>query len=125
MKTNARRTIRDVDTYIAMAPKEARPKLSQLRQIVRAAAPEADEIISYKMPYYKYHGAMVGFAAFKDHIGFFGALSPEDRIEFRDYEIGKGTIRFPLDKPLPAASITKLVKMRKKLNEARGNSRKY
>ena len=122
MKVRSKRIVRgqvkDVDTYILHAPKETRTKLSQLRQIVKSAAPEAEEVISYKMPYFKYQGALVGFAAFKDHIGFFGTLTDQERSEFRNFEVGKGTIRFPLDKPLPVASITKLVKARKKRNES-------
>lgn len=109
----------DVDTYIAKAPREARTKLSQLRKIVKTVAPEAEEVISYKMPYYRYHGVLVGFAAFKDHIGFFGALTPKERDEFDNFEVGKGTIRFPLNEPLPVESITKLIMARKKRNESK------
>lgn len=113
-----------VDEYIASAPKEAQARLSELRAIVKSAASEADEVISYRMPYYKYHGALVGFAAFKNHIGFFGALSAEDKKEFKDYKIGRGTIQFPFDKPLPAASIGKLIKARKKNTMRRKATRK-
>ncbi len=109
----------DVDSYIAHSHKRARAKLIQLRRIVRSAVPEAEEVISYNMPYYKYRGTLGGFAAFKDHIGFFGALASQERAEFRAFEIGKGTIRFPLDKPLPAASITKMIRARKKRKDSR------
>lgn len=112
-------SIRSVDEYIAVAPEQARAKLVQLRNIVKAAAPKAEERISYGMPYYKYHRALVGFAAYKNHIGLYGALTEEQRHEFRDYEITKGTIRLPLDRPLPIKLIKKLIKERVEHNEAR------
>ena len=120
-KQNARTgaSITSVDEYIAVAPEQARAKLVQLRNIVKAAAPKAEERISYGMPYYKYHRALVGFAAYKNHIGLYGALTEEQRHEFRDYEITKGTIRLPLDRPLPIKLIKKLIKERVEHNEAR------
>jgi len=120
-----RRKVKDnaksVDEYLATVPKEARAKLAQLRKIVKAAAPDADEGISYRMPYYNYHGALVYFAAFKNHIGFFvpTPVIEEHKRELRGYETAKGTVRFPIDKPLPVALIKKLVKARIKKNEAR------
>jgi uncharacterized protein YdhG (YjbR/CyaY superfamily) len=111
---------KDVSAYIAAAPKEARPKLLQLRKIVKAAAPDAVEAISYAMPYYKYHGALVGFAAFKNHIGFYvGTLVQQHTRELEGYETSKGTVRFPLDKPLPVSIIKKLLKARIEANLAR------
>ena len=110
---------KDVDDYIAAAPKQVQAKLVQLRKIVKAVAPESRERISYGMPYYEYHGALAGFAAFKNHIGFFGALSKKDQREFKGYETAKGTVRFPLDKPLPVALIKKLVKARVIRNNAK------
>jgi len=110
---------KDVDDYIAAVPKEVQAKLVQLRKIVKAVAPESSERISYGMPYYEYHGALAGFAAFKNHIGFFGALSEKDKQEFKGYETAKGTVRFPLDKPLPGALIKKLVKARVIRNKAK------
>jgi len=110
---------KDVDDYIAAAPKEVQAKLVQLRKIVKAVAPESRERISYGMPYYEFHGALAGFAAFKNHIGFFGALSKRQRQEFKGYETPKGTVRFPLDKPLPVALIKRLVKARVRRNKAK------
>lgn len=110
---------RDVDAYIKAAPKEAHFKLVELRKIIRATAPGADESISYRMPYYNYNGALVWFAAFKNHIGFF--LRPpvikEHRQELKRYETTKSTVRFPIDKPLPVALIRKLIKSRISKNE--------
>jgi uncharacterized protein YdhG (YjbR/CyaY superfamily) len=109
---------RSVSEYLKTAPKAARPKLVQLRAIVKATVPQAEEGISYKMPYYKYHGALVGFAAFKDHIGFFpGSIVKEFKRELEGFETARGSVRFPLDKPLPAALIKKLLKARMKRNE--------
>src|SRR6266699_557549 len=91
---------KDVDAYIAAAPTEARSKLVQLRKIIKAAAPKADEVISYKVPYYKYHGALVYFAAFKNHIGFFvpPPIIEEHKLELKGYETAKATVRFPTGK---------------------------
>lgn len=114
---------KNVDAYIAAAPEDVRGKLTRLRKIVRAAAPEASESISYAMPYYKYHGALLGFAAFKNHIGLYGALPDAERHEFelKGYETSKGTVRFPSDKPLPVALIKKLIKARMKKNAGLGS----
>lgn len=111
---------KDVDEYIAMAPEDTRAKLSQLRSIIRVAVPEAKEVISYKMPYYQHHGAIGGFAVYKKHIGFFGTVPAEYMEEAKDYFSGKGTLRLPLDEPLPVELIKKLVKARMKRNEDRG-----
>jgi uncharacterized protein YdhG (YjbR/CyaY superfamily) len=120
-KKNAksRASVKTVDEYIVAAPEEARSKLVQLRETVKSVAPEAEEGISYGMPFYKYHRSLVGFAAYKSHIGLYGALTEEQRHDFRNYETAKGTIRFPLDKPLPVQLIKKLIKERIKNNEAR------
>lgn len=108
----------DVDAYIAAAPKEAQAQLVELRKIIKAAAPKAEEGISYRMPYYTYYGSLAGFAAFQDHISLFGSLSEEHQQWFRGYETAKGTIRFPLGKGLPVALIRRLIKARMRRNEA-------
>ncbi len=108
------RAAKDVDAYIKAAPKEAQGKLAQLRKIIRSAAPKAEERISYSMPYYHYHGRLLYFAAQRNHIGFY-ILPPiveQHRDELTGYETTKGTIRLPLDEPLPTALIRKLVKAR-------------
>ena len=112
---------KDVDAYIAAAPTETRAKLVQLRKIIKTAAPKADEGIGYGMPYYKYHGARMASAAFKNHIGFFGVSSvvEEHRHELKGYhQTAKGTVHFPINKPLPVTLIKKLVEARIKKNEA-------
>lgn len=114
-----------VDEYLAGVPKEARATLEKLRKTIKAAAPMASEGISYQMPMYKHHGMVVGFAAFKDHCSIFpgSAVMETHKEELSRYDTSKGTIRFPANKPLPAALIKKLVKARIKENEARAKGK--
>jgi uncharacterized protein YdhG (YjbR/CyaY superfamily) len=116
---------KSVDAYLIAAPQEAQTKLSQLRRIVKAAAPKASEGISYGMPYYKSDGALVGFAAFKSHIGFFpGAIVRDFKKDLKGYETAKGTVRFSLEKPLPVALIKKLIKASLKRNKDRAAAKR-
>ena len=117
---------RNVDEYLAGVPKEARATLEKLRQTIKAAAPMASEVISYQMPMYKHHGMVIGFAAFKDHCSIFPGSAVIDayKEELTRYDTSKGTIRFPANKPLPAALVKKLVKARIAENEARANKKK-
>ena len=117
---------RDVDEYLAGVPKEARAVLEKLRQTIKAAAPMASEVISYQMPMYKHHGMVIGFAAFKGHCSIFpgGAITDSFKKELKGYSTSKGTIRFPVNKPLPATLVKKLVKARIKENEARAAKRR-
>ncbi|HEY4942048.1 MAG TPA: DUF1801 domain-containing protein [Rhizomicrobium sp.] len=115
---------KSVDAYIKAAPQSVRAKLVQLRQIVKSLAPDADEGISYGMPYYKWNGALVGFAAFKKHIGFFpGAIVSDFKRELAGYETAKGTVRFPLEEPLPVMLIRKLIRASLKRNEMKAPKR--
>jgi uncharacterized protein YdhG (YjbR/CyaY superfamily) len=113
-------TAKSVDSYIAAAPEEARAMLRQLREIVTSAVPAAEERISYQMPMYKHHGWLVGFAAFKHHVGVY-ALSATFLDQFAEavepYKAGKGTLRFPIGKPIPVALVKKLVKAKARANE--------
>lgn len=110
---------REVDAYIAAAPKEAQPHLRQLRALIKEAAPEAEERISYRMPYYNYRGHLVYFSVFKNHVGLYPAGYAEKYPALSKYMAGKGTLRFPLHEPLPAALIKKFIKTRVKENEAK------
>ena len=112
---------KDVDAYIATAPKEVRRKLKEIRTVIRKAAPDAEERISYGIPYYGYKGRLAYFAAFKKHIGLYvpTPVIEEHKSELTNYETAKATIRFPLNKKLPLGLIKKLVKARMKKNEAR------
>lgn len=109
----------EVDAYIAAAPKTVQPKLRQLRKLIKDAAPQASEFISYKIPYYDFHGRMVYFAAFKDHISFFvpGKATSKFGAQLKRYRKSgqsTATIIFPFDEPLPTTLITGLVKARAK-----------
>ena len=117
---------RSVDEYLAGVPKEARAVLEKLRRTIRAAAPMASEGISYQMPMYKHHGMVIGFAAFKDHCSIFpgSAVMDAHKEELKRYSTSKGTIRFSVNKPLPATLVRKLVRARIKENEARAAKRK-
>ena len=110
---------KDVDEYIAKAPKEVRGKLKELRAIIKSAAPNAEERISYGMPYYAYKGRLAYFQLWTKHIGLYvpTPVIKEHESELRDYETAKATVRFPLNKKLPVALIKKLVKARVKKNE--------
>lgn len=110
-----------IDEYIADAPKEVRPTLEKIRKTIRQAAPEATEAISYGLATFKQNGNLVHFGAFKNHIGFYPAPSgiEEFKEELKQYQAGKGTIQFSLDKPIPYDLIKKIVKFRVKNNTAK------
>ena len=111
-----------VDEYLTAVPPEARTALAKLRKTIRAAAPQATEAISYCMPAFKYHGALVYYAAFQKHCSFFPASSRIIRAYARElarFETAKGTIRFTPDHPLPAALVRQIVRARMKENEER------
>ena len=102
---------KSVDGYISAAPKRVQGKLREIRKIIKSAAPEAEEKISYGMPYYNYKGRLAYFAAFKDHVSLF-AMPPvvgELNRKLRKYQTGKSTIQFPLDEELPVSLIRMLI----------------
>ena len=111
---------KDVDTYIAGTPKEVRGKLATLRAMIKATAPQAEERISYGMPYYAYKGRLAYFQLWKKHIGLYipSPVIAEHKKELKDYETTMATVRFPLDRPLPIALVKKLIRARMKKNEA-------
>ena len=111
-----------VDDYLAALPDDKRAALQALRRTIKAAAPEATELISYWMPAFKDRGRfLVSYAAFKDHCSFFPASNAVMEAlgdELKPYFSGKGTLRFTADKPIPAALVKKIVKTRLEENEA-------
>ena len=111
---------KDVDAYIAAAPKEVQGKLKELRAVIRKTAPAAVERISYGMPYYDYKGRLAYFSLWKAHVGLYipTPIIAEHKSELTAYETTSATVRFPLDKRLPIALIRKLIKARVKKNEA-------
>jgi len=109
-----------VDEYMADLPEKEREVLSVIRKTIRATAPKAEEAISYGMPGYKYHGMLVYFAAFKNHLSFFPGSSTIDQFgeEVKKYKTSKGTLQFTVDKPITSSLVKKIVKARMKQNEA-------
>lgn len=107
-------TFESIDEYIISFPPEIQEILKKLRSIIKEAAPEADEKISYKMPTFVLKGNLVYFAAFKNHIGFYPIPSgiAAFKAELAGYKQGKGSLQFPLDKPLPYDLISRIVKLR-------------
>ena len=121
-KDHLQKPAKNVDEYLAAAPEEARPVLEKLRKTIRAAAPMAEEVISYQIPTYRYHGPLVHFAAFKSHCSFFGVSKPVmDRFssELTPWDTSGTTIHFSAKNPLPASLVKKIVKARVEENEAR------
>ena len=113
----------DVDEYIRAVPEPARTTLKTIRAIIRSVVPpESIECISYGMPAFKYKGALFGYAAFSNHCSLFPMGSSVIQMfkdDLKSFEISKGTIRFPKDKPPSAALVKKLVKARIAQNEAK------
>ncbi len=113
---------KEVDAYIASAPREARGRLKELRAAIKQVAPEAAESISYKMPHYSYHGRLVWFASMKGYVGLY--LRPpviaEHARQLAAYKTTKSAVQFPLDEKLPIPLIKKLVKARMQKNKSEG-----
>lgn len=106
---------KNIDQYIAGFPENVQAILGQIRATIKQAVPEAEETISYAMPAFRLNGrTLVYFAAFKNHIGFYPIPSGIDafRKELSAYKTGKGSVQFPLDKPVPLDLITQIVKYR-------------
>lgn len=108
-----------VEEYIGSAPKNVQVKLNQVRSLIKKAAPKAIEKISYAIPFYGYHGRLVYFSYFKNHIGLYIMHGVLDDFagDVKPYKSGKATLRFDLDKPLPLTFIRKLVLATKAKNE--------
>ena len=108
-----------VDEYIALQPASVKSGLDLLRKTIKAAAPGAEEILSYQMPAYRLKGMVAYFSATKTHYGFYPTAGPI--IKFSDklkgYDTSKGVVRFPFDKPLPVKLITEMVKWKVRENQ--------
>jgi uncharacterized protein YdhG (YjbR/CyaY superfamily) len=120
MKTQ-QRARKTVDEYVAGFPPEVQANLEKIRMTVRKAAPNAEEVINYQIPTFTLKGNLVHFAAFKGHIGFYPTPTGIEKFkrELSSYEVAKGSVRFPLDQPMPFGLISKIVKFRVKENLAR------
>jgi uncharacterized protein YdhG (YjbR/CyaY superfamily) len=113
-----------IDEYIKSYPENIRIILEKLRQTIHEAAPGAEEVISYRIPAFKLNGILVYFAAYKDHIGFYPTSSGINafKSEITQYPVSKGTVQFPLDKPIPYGLVKKIVAYRVKENLGKQNT---
>ena len=116
----AKRAPANIDEYILAFPRDVRAILTKIRATVAAAAPDAEEVISYRMPAFAQHGILIYFAAFKKHIGVFPPVSGDPRLEkaLARYAGPKGNLRFPLSEPMPYGLVRRIVRLRLKKNLA-------
>ena len=114
-----------VDEYLSALPANTKAILKEMRKTIKQAAPQAEELISYNMPAFRLNGMLVYYAAYKEHIGFYPVSSAIKAFqkELSDYKTSKGTIQFPIDRPLPFGLITKIVKFRVKENLEKAKSK--
>lgn len=120
------KTSKNIDEYIEGFPEDVQKILEKIRSTISKAAPDAEEAIKYQILTFTLNGNLVHFAAFKNHIGFYPA--PRGIEEFQEelaaYQTGKGTLQFPLDKPIPFGLISRVVKFRAKENQAKAKQKK-
>jgi uncharacterized protein YdhG (YjbR/CyaY superfamily) len=107
-------TFKTIDDYFAVQTQEVQTLLEQIRQTITQAAPQAEEVISYNMPAFKYKGILVYFAAYKNHIGFYATPTGHEKFkeQLSSYKQGKGSVQFPLNQALPLDLISKIVEFR-------------
>jgi uncharacterized protein YdhG (YjbR/CyaY superfamily) len=115
---------KSIDEYIAVSSAEVQPILKKIRMTISAAAPGAQELISYRMPAFKRYGILVYFAAFKAHIGLYPPVSGDASLEkaLSPYAGPRGNLKFPLDQPIPYALIKRIVQFRMKQEVTRATS---
>jgi uncharacterized protein YdhG (YjbR/CyaY superfamily) len=116
----------EVDAYIGAFPARVRKVLEKVRTTIRRAAPEAEEVISYRMPAFKQQGILVFFAGWKEHIGLYPPIAGDPAIEkaVARYAGPKGNLQFPLDEPIPYDLIERIVKLRIRQNEEKVAAKK-
>jgi uncharacterized protein YdhG (YjbR/CyaY superfamily) len=116
----------DIDAYIATFPKQVQALLTKVRRTIRAAAPNATEVISYNMPAFRQHGMLVYFAGFKGHIGLYPPVrgNPALQKSVAKYAGPKGNLRFPYGEPLPLALIARIVRHKVREDAAKARARK-
>jgi len=115
-----------IDKYISTFPKDVQKKLESIRQTIKKSAPGAEETISYQIPAFKLNGPLIYFAGFKNHVSLYPAprAAAEFKKELSEYKGGKGTVQFPLDKPIPLSLIRRIVKYRIKENFNKVNNKR-
>lgn len=116
-----------IDEYIADFPENVQPHLEKVRAAIRKAAPDAEEAIKYSMPTFVLNGNLIHFAGWTSHVGLYPGSKPIEMFkdELAKYEISKGTVRFPLDKPIPLALIGKITKYCVQRNAERMAAKKH
>jgi len=117
---------RNIDEYIAACPPEVQPILRKIRATIRKAVPDAQETISYRMPTFTFHGVVLHFAAFQQHIGLYPPVHGDAVLmeEVSAYAGEKGNLRFPLDRRIPYALISRIAKVRARQNVEKAAARK-
>ena len=115
-----------IDKYISTFPKDVQKKLESIRQTIKKSAPGAEETISYQIPAFKLNDPLIYFASFKNHVSLYPAprAAAEFKKELSEYKGGKGTVQFPLDKPIPLSLIGRIVKYRIKENFNKVNNKR-
>jgi uncharacterized protein YdhG (YjbR/CyaY superfamily) len=115
-----------IDEYISTFSPEVQDILQRIRQVVRSAAPDAQEAISYGIPAFRLNGVLVYFAAFKKHIGFYPPIRGDARLQkaISPYAGEKGNLQFPLDRPIPYTLIERIAKLRVKQNLAKAEAQR-
>lgn len=112
---------KDVDSFIAHSAVESRQHLTKLREIIKLTVPDANESISWGVPFYKYHGLLAGFVALKHHVDFGLAFALDDKdreiLEKKGYKTGKKTVQIRFEQKVPDKEIKQILKMRAKMNE--------
>jgi uncharacterized protein YdhG (YjbR/CyaY superfamily) len=116
----------NIDEYIAAAPAEVRRILKKIRRTIAAAAPDAEEVISYRVPAFRLNGIVVYFAAFKHHIGLYPPVRGDAKLakDIAPYAGPKGNLKFPLDAPIPYALIERIVRLRVRQDRARAREKR-
>jgi uncharacterized protein YdhG (YjbR/CyaY superfamily) len=121
MKNSDAPVAKNINEYLAQFPENVQIALEELRHTIKEIVPQAEEVISYQIPAFKYHGMLVYFAAYKNHCSFFvgnGSLVGKMQDELNAYQTTKSAIHFTVEKPLPKALIEKIVRLRMAENDA-------
>jgi uncharacterized protein YdhG (YjbR/CyaY superfamily) len=117
---------KDIDSYISYFPDDVKAVLQEVREAIRRAAPDAEEVISYQMPAFRQHGILAYFAAWKQHIGLYPPISGDKALEkaVERYAGPKGNLQFPLGEPMPLDLIERIVKLRVKQNVEKAKAKR-
>jgi uncharacterized protein YdhG (YjbR/CyaY superfamily) len=120
-----KKTPKNIDEYVERFPKRVQVLLRQMRRTIRKAAPKAEETVSYGIPGFKLNGSLVWFAGYKRHVGFYpgSAAIAAFKRALSAYRSAKGSVQFPVDKPLPLALVSRIVKFRVEQNRSKARTK--